>query len=223
MGSWFDDWIYSHLFTINNQLRQLTVNDCLRLALFLAGLRVSSLLRDWLGSDLRIGHFFSFRCPLVNTSQLNTQLLNCVLNSLTNKSLEFEVEVTLHVTVSQSVSLGVEPHLGLMTRYILLFDNYGLVFFFCGAPSLTRGRVCRLYMLLALASAVFLGPESLGPRDHILLFQIWDFPFRRCPCPFIYCPSNRVFAPGIEDTFPHGFIPRLCGFQQFGFLGILNS
>jgi hypothetical protein len=29
---------------------------------------------DWLGSDLRIGHFFSFRCPLVTTPQLNTEL-----------------------------------------------------------------------------------------------------------------------------------------------------
>jgi hypothetical protein len=29
---------------------------------------------DWLRSDLRVGHFFSFRCPLVNTPQLNTQL-----------------------------------------------------------------------------------------------------------------------------------------------------
>jgi hypothetical protein len=28
--------------------------------------------------------------------------------------------------VIQSVSLGVEPHLGLMTRYLLLFDSYGL-------------------------------------------------------------------------------------------------
>jgi hypothetical protein len=27
----------------------------------------------------------------------------------------------------QSVSLGVEPHLRLMTRYLLLFDSYGLV------------------------------------------------------------------------------------------------
>jgi hypothetical protein len=45
-------------------------------------------------------------------------------------------------SVSQSVSLGVEPHLGLMTRHLLLFDSYGLVF--CGAPSLTRGRVCLL-------------------------------------------------------------------------------
>jgi hypothetical protein len=29
---------------------------------------------DWLGSDLRIGYFFSFRCPLANAPQLNTQL-----------------------------------------------------------------------------------------------------------------------------------------------------
>jgi hypothetical protein len=42
-----------------------------------------------------------------------------------------------------------------------------------------RGLVCLLYMLLALASAVFLGSESLGPRDHILLSQTRDFPFRR--------------------------------------------
>jgi hypothetical protein len=49
----------------------------------------------------------------------------------------------------------------------------------CAAPSLTRGRVCLLYMLLVLASAVILGSESLGTRDHILVSQIWDFPFRR--------------------------------------------
>jgi hypothetical protein len=35
------------------------------------------------------------------------------------------------------------------------------------------------YMLLALASVVFLGSESLGIRDHILLSRIWNFPFRR--------------------------------------------
>jgi hypothetical protein len=63
--------------------------------------------------------------------------------------------------ISQSVSLGVEPHLGIMTRYLLLFNSYGLVFV---------GR--SLYMLLALASAVFLGSESLGTREHILLSQI---------------------------------------------------
>jgi hypothetical protein len=41
---------------------------------------------------------------------------------------QFKVKVTLRLTVSQSVSLGVEPHMGLMTRYLLLFDSYGLVF-----------------------------------------------------------------------------------------------
>jgi hypothetical protein len=33
-------------------------------------------------------------------------------------------------------------------------------------------------MLLTLASAVFLGFESLGTSDHILLSQIWEFHFR---------------------------------------------
>jgi hypothetical protein len=50
---------------------------------------------------------------------------------------------------------------------------------FYGAPFLTRGLVCHLYMPLALANAVFLGSRSLGIRDQILLSQIWDFPFRR--------------------------------------------
>jgi hypothetical protein len=46
---------------------------------------------------------------------------------------QVKVKVTLGLTVSQSVSLGVEPHLGLMTRYLVLFDSYGLVFF-VGCP-----------------------------------------------------------------------------------------
>jgi hypothetical protein len=47
--------------------------------------------------------------------------------SLPNE-LNSQLEVTLRLTVSQSASLGVEPHLGLMTGYLLLFDSYGLVF-----------------------------------------------------------------------------------------------
>jgi hypothetical protein len=50
-----------------------------------------------------------------------------------------------------------------MTRYLLLFDSYGFVFV-GHPPPLTRGRVCLLYMLLTLASAVFLGSESLETR-----------------------------------------------------------
>jgi hypothetical protein len=39
----------------------------------------------------------------------------------------------------------------------------------CGALSLTRERVCRLQLLLVLASAVILGSESRRTHDHILL------------------------------------------------------
>jgi hypothetical protein len=108
---------------------------------------------------------------------------SCTLgfNSLLHRTIEFTTSKSKsHYdwrSVSQSVSLGVEPYLGPMTRYLLLFDSYGLVF--CGTPSVTRGRVCLSYMLLALASAVLLGSEFLGTRDYIFLSQIWDFPFRR--------------------------------------------
>jgi hypothetical protein len=40
---------------------------------------------------------------------------------------KLKVKATLRLTVGHSVSLGVEPHLGLMTRYLLLFDSYALV------------------------------------------------------------------------------------------------
>jgi hypothetical protein len=41
------------------------------------------------------------------------------------------------------------------------------------------GALCRLQLLLSLASAVILGFESSGTRDYILLPQIPDFPFCR--------------------------------------------
>jgi hypothetical protein len=41
----------------------------------------------------------------------------------------------------------------------------------CGALCLTRRRVCRSQLLMFLASAVILGSEPHGTRDHILLFR----------------------------------------------------
>jgi hypothetical protein len=70
-------WIgWLDLLPLQLQLQQIITvhNHWLRFAPFLTGLQVSSPLL-WLRSDLRISHFFSFRCPLVNTPQLNTQLL----------------------------------------------------------------------------------------------------------------------------------------------------
>jgi hypothetical protein len=61
----------------NNQLQQLTIHNCIRLAPSLTGLRVSSLLLwlTWFWFTNRSFHQLPFcRCPLVNTPQLNTQL-----------------------------------------------------------------------------------------------------------------------------------------------------
>jgi hypothetical protein len=58
--------------------------------------------------------------------------------------------------------------------------------------SLTRGWVCSLQLLLALASAVILRSDSRGTRDHILLSQIRDSPKPGGPGPPIYIPRNRM-------------------------------
>jgi hypothetical protein len=86
-GSGLDDWILWHFDYNYNQLYQIKINDCLTLAPFLTRLRVPSHLLDWLGSDLRIGHFFGFICPLANTPQLITELFyECqIIDSFTNE------------------------------------------------------------------------------------------------------------------------------------------
>jgi hypothetical protein len=61
---------------------------------------------------------------------------------VTQQSEPVRVKITLRLMVSQSVCLRVEPHLGLITRYKLLFHSYCLVLW--RGPSLTRGRVCSM-------------------------------------------------------------------------------
>jgi hypothetical protein len=148
----------SIIITLNyNQFQQLTINDYPRLAPILTGLRVSSL-RLWL-----IWFWFTSHSLLVYERRMPND------GSLMNESVQVKVKVTLRLTVSQSVSLGDR----------ILIAVWQLRSCFCGAPSLTRGRVCLLYMLLVLASADFPGSKSLGTRDHILLSQVWHYHFRR--------------------------------------------
>jgi hypothetical protein len=58
--------------------------------------------------------------------------------------------------------------------------------------SLTRRYVCRLQLLLVLASAVILWSESRLTRDHILLSQIRDSPNLEGQVPVFISPRNRV-------------------------------
>jgi hypothetical protein len=86
------------------------------------------------------------------------------------------LSLLLRPTVSRSVCLGIKHLPG---AYDQIFITVRRLRVCCRALSMTRRRVCRLQLLLALASAVIFGSESRGTRDHNLLSQIRDSPFRR--------------------------------------------
>jgi hypothetical protein len=87
------------------------------------------------------------------------------------------LSLILRSTVSQPVCLAIKHPSGAYDQIFITVRQLRVCWF--RALSLMRGQICHLRFLLALASAVILRSQSLGTRDHILLSQFRDFPFRR--------------------------------------------
>jgi hypothetical protein len=172
-----------------NQLQQLTIGDCPRLVPFLPGPWASSL-------------------PLWPTCTNDV----CLINPWRMFPASLSPSLILWPTVSRPVCFGKKHPSG---AYDQIFITVRLLrVCWCGTLSLTRGRVCNLLLLLALASAVIFGSESRGTRDHILLSQIGDFPFRRLlwlaglwsvSCKWITFPFITWCGPETE-LFPERFV-----------------
>jgi hypothetical protein len=80
--------------------------------------------------------------------------------------IQVKVKDTLQLMVSHSVCLGIEPHLGHITRCVLLF--WPVLFCPCGVTSLTRRRVCYLSTIICSSkSSVY----TLKAFTYYLLLQ----------------------------------------------------
>jgi hypothetical protein len=81
------------------------------------------------------------------------------------------VEVKVKVTLRPTVSLGVWPPSGSRVQFFFLLDiffRHSRVCYFV-TPSLTRGQVCNLLLLMVLASTATLGLPCLTRRQVCLL------------------------------------------------------
>jgi hypothetical protein len=118
----------------------------------------------------------------------------------------------LQPTVNRPVCLGVNHPSGDQDQFFITVRQFLVCC--CGAPSLTRGWVGRLQLLLVLASAVILGSESRWTPNHILLFQFRDYPNLEGQVPIFISPRNRVaqlYSQTLGSLFAAFYHSQCCG------------
>jgi hypothetical protein len=123
---------------------------------------------------------------------------------LTTLLLLVKVKVTLRLLVSQSVRLGVEPHLGLVTRYLLLFDSHGLVF--VGRPLWREDGSVFCICCWSSPAYSFSGPSQLDSWPY---FTVSDLRL-----PFSSPPTTRMVT--VEVFYPTS--TRACFYYFVCFL-----
>jgi hypothetical protein len=136
------------------------------------------------------------------------------LHSRSHSTTHFWVEssLMLRTKVSQPVSLGIKHPSGAYDQ--IFITARPLQVCWCRALSLTRGGVCRLQLLLALASAVIFGTESRETSDHIT-YIVSDLRL-----PFLSPPTRRatveVFGPASARDTDYWFTTGLFIYPRGG-------
>jgi hypothetical protein len=114
---------------------------------------------------------------MCNTSFEETfqKFLHITLHVSTNTiNSRVKVKVTSRLTISRPVRLGVKRPSGTRDQFFYLLEIFFQTVTVCYvvAPSLTRGRVCNLLLLLVLASAVMLGSVLSDERSGLSFVSI---------------------------------------------------
>jgi hypothetical protein len=89
----------------------------------------------------------------------------------------------LQPTFSWPVWLGLKPPCGAQDQIFIIVRQLWVCW--CRAPSLMRGQVCCLQLLLALASAVILRSESHRTHDHSYCFRFKTPPTWEVRSPYL--------------------------------------